>query len=143
MNLELDTSFIVMPDMCNYMKIADQPMIFGGAFFAEMDKAAAICVSRLLHDSECDSSVTHKFSGTFHKPAKCGDTIFLAAKVTELRRKGIEITVVAEREERTSPDRDKVAEAKFVFVSRKGNDYGNDRHVHCNSVGTCILRLHA
>ena len=119
MNLKYDTSFVIMPGDCNAMF----PMIFGGAFFSRMDLCAAVCVSRLLHDSECDSAVTHKFSGTFHVPTELGDIIFLYAEVKELRHKAIRVEVRAYREKRCRPERDFVAVAEFVFVSRKGGKY--------------------
>lgn len=119
MNLEFNTTFVVMPKHCNYM----YPMIFGGAFFSELDLAAASCVGRLLHDSECDSAVTHKFSGTFHKAAECGDLIFLECKITQLRIKGIAVNVKAYREKRSERYRDFIAEADFVFVSKKDGQF--------------------
>lgn len=120
MNLVFENSFTVMPTHCNYMF----PMIFGGAFFSELDLCAACCVNRLLHDSECDSAVTHKVLDlTFHKPAFAGDIIFMKAVVTELRNKSITVTVTAEREKRASPGRDHIVDAKFVFVSKKDGEY--------------------
>jgi len=115
MNTYFETNFVVMPADCNYM----YPMIFGGAFFSKMDLAAAACVSRLLHDSECDSAVTHKFSGTFHAAAECGDLIFLKCKVVELRTKSIRVLVAATREKRAVQGVDFIAEAEFIFCSKK------------------------
>jgi len=99
------------------------PMIFGGHFFSEMDLCAACCVNRLLHDSECDSAVTHKFEGTFHAPTENGDLIFLEAEVVELRTKAVVVVVKAFREKRAVAGRDFVAEAKFVFVTKKDGLY--------------------
>ncbi len=98
-------------------------MVFGGAFFAELDKAAAVCVSRALHDSECDSAVTHKYEGTFHKPTYAGDIIFIDCEIVELRKKAIVVRVSAYREKHAVKGRDFVAEANFVFVSRKEGQY--------------------
>lgn len=108
-----------MPSDCNYMF----PMIFGGAFFAQMDLAAASCVSRLLHASDCDSAVTHKFSGTFHAAAQCGDLIFLECTVDSVRKKAIIVSVRAFREKRAQPGRDFIAEAEFVFCSKKDGKF--------------------
>lgn len=119
MNLKFDTNFTVMPKHCNYM----YPMIFGGHFFSEMDLCAACCVNRLLHDSECDSAVTHKFEGTFHAAAENGDLVFLEAEVTELRTKAVVVSVKAYREKRANAGRDFVADAKFVFVTKKEGQY--------------------
>lgn len=120
MNLIFENSFTVMPTHCNYMF----PMIFGGAFFSELDLCAACCVNRLLHDSECDSAVTHKVLDlTFHKPAYAGDIIFMRAEVIGLRSKAIEVKVTAEREKRAEPGRDHIAEGRFIFVSKKDGEY--------------------
>lgn len=118
-NLKFETTFTVLPKHCNYM----YPMIFGGAFFSELDLCAASAVSRLLHDSDCDSAVTHKFEGTFHAAAESGDIVFLQAEIVELRKKAIVIKVEAFRERRSTSGRDKVADARFVFVSKKGGNF--------------------
>src|SRR5258708_35733694 len=115
MNLLFDNSFVVMPKHCNYM----YPMIFGGHFFSEMDLCAATCVTRLLHDSECDSAVTYKFEGTFHAACEAGDIVFLRAEIVELRRNAVVVNVKAHRERRPKGGKEHVADAKFVFVTRK------------------------
>jgi acyl-CoA hydrolase len=128
MNLSHATSFIVMPDQTNYLRTASgDGMIFGGAFMAELDKAAAACVGRLLHDSECDSAVTFKvLDGIFYAPAQCGDLIFLNAKVIELRNKSVTVQVEAYRERRAKKGQDKIAKFTFVFVTKKGEQF----HAH-------------
>ena len=115
MNTLFETNFTVLPKHCNY----HLPMIFGGEFLAQMDLAAAMCVSRLLHDSECDSAVTYEFSGRFLAAAEMGDIIFLKCEVTELRKKAVVVSIVADREKRAEPGRDVVAKAEFVFVTKK------------------------
>jgi acyl-CoA hydrolase len=116
MNLEFETNFVVMPTHTNYMA----PMIFGGAFFAEIDLCAAQCVRRLLHDSPtCTASVTHKFEGSFHKPCYAGDLVFIKARVVELRYKAVKVEVQAHRERRGGPERDLVFEGSFVFITVK------------------------
>ena len=119
MNLEFETNFVVMPKHCNYM----YPMIFGGHFFSEMDLAAASCVNRLLHSSECDSAVTYKFEGTYHAAAESGDLIFLYAKVIELRSKAVVVSITAYREKRAEEKRDFIAKAKFVFCTKKQGQF--------------------
>ena len=119
MNLNFATTFTVLPKHTNYM----YPMIFGGSFFSEMDLCAASCVNRLLHDSECDSAVTHKFEGTFHAACECGDLVFLTAKITELRKKAVVVKVTAFRERRGKAGRDHVADANFVFVTKKDGKF--------------------
>lgn len=130
-----ETNFTVYPEHTNSMS----PLIFGGAFFSEMDKAAANTVRRLIYQSDCKSAVTHKFSGTFHKPCYLGDLIFLECKVTDIGKKSFVIAVKAFREFRIADretiaetntrrilvsvpvesDRELVAEGEFVFVTVK------------------------
>ena len=113
MNLEFETNFTVLPKHTNYMF----PMIFGGAFFSELDLCAAVCVNRFLHDSDCEGAVTHKADVTYLAPCYVGDTIYMKANVTSVGKKSIVVDVIADRERRGSPERDRVADAKFVFVS--------------------------
>lgn len=119
MNTVYENSFIVMPKDCNYMF----PMIFGGAFMSQLDMCAAACVNRLLHDSECDCAVTYKYEGTFHAAAESGDIVFMRAEVVELRRNAVVVTVRAEREKRGNPARDHVADARFVFCTKKESKF--------------------
>jgi acyl-CoA hydrolase len=119
MNLEFETTFTVMPKHCNY----HFPMIFGGAFFSELDICAAMCVNRLLHDSDCDTAVTYKFEVTYHAAAESGDLIFMKAQVVELRRNAVVVEVKAHREKQAKVGRDFVADAKFVFVTKKDGKY--------------------
>jgi acyl-CoA hydrolase len=86
-NLEYENSFSVLPKHCNWQ----MPMIFGGVFMSELDLCAAAAVSRLLHDTECDSAVTYKASFTFHLPAEMGDLIFMKATIVELRTKAVKV----------------------------------------------------
>ena len=113
MNLEFETNFTVMPLHANYMS----PMIFGGAFYSEIDLCAAVCVNRFLHDSTCEAAVTHKSDVTYLAPCYVGDTIYMKAKIVSTGKKSIVVEVEAEREQRGSPERDRVATGKFVFVS--------------------------
>lgn len=117
MNLKFETSFWVMPKDCN----AYYPMIFGGAFFSEMDICAASCVKRLLHDSECDSAVTYKFEGTFHAAAQAGDLVLLEAEIVELRNKAITISVKGYRD--SKEQKELLASARFVFVTKKDGQF--------------------
>ncbi len=117
----MNTTFTVMPSQTNYLG----GMIFGGAFFSQMDLAAATAVDELLslNSSECDSAVTHKADVTFHKPTYVGDMIGLSTNVVEVRTKAIVIHVKALRKQRNKLSYDFVAEGTFVFVSRKGEKY--------------------
>lgn len=108
-----ENSFVVLPKHANY----HSPMIFGGEFFAQLDLCAATCVNRFLHDSDCETAVTHKAEVTFLAPCYVGDIIFMKARVASTGKKSIVIDVTAERERRQSAERDLVATVKFVFVS--------------------------
>jgi acyl-CoA hydrolase len=126
MNLKYETNFAVLPIHTNW-KI---PLIFGGAFFSQLDLAAASCVRQVLHLSECDNAVTFKFNGTFHAPSYMGDMIYIYAEITEMRQKSITIKVEAYREphptgEIIEPKRIHVASAEFVFVTMKDGKYQN------------------
>lgn len=123
MNLTFESTFTVLPKHCNW----HIPMIFGGQFMSELDLAASAVCDRLLRDegSPCDRAVTYEFSGRFLGAAECGDIIFLKAEIVELRLKGMGVEVVAEREHRSTPGRERIAEAKFVFVSKQGDKYLN------------------
>lgn len=118
-NIEYENSFSVMPKHCNW----HMPMIFGGAFMGELDLCAAAAVSRVLHDSECDSAVTYKANFTFYAPAESGDLIFMKARITELRSKAVSIKVTAHRERRATRGRDLMAEAEFVFCTKLGDKF--------------------
>ena len=110
---KFETNFLVMPDQTNAMT----PMIFGGAFFAQMDLCAANTVRRALYQSTvCNAAVTHKFEGTYRIPCYLGDLILLIGEIVEVRHKAIVVKVEAYRE-RKHVERELVADAKFVFVS--------------------------
>jgi len=121
MNLRHETSFTVYPVDANSMF----PMIFGGAFFSYLDKAAAVAVKRLLHDSpSCQTAVTHKFEGTYLKPCYVGDLIFIEAEIISLGKKSVVVQTKAFREKAPSKcdsakvaTRELVADARYVFVT--------------------------
>lgn len=125
---------------CNWM----YPMIFGGAFMSELDLCAASAVSRLLHDSECKEAVTHKAEFTFHAAAEAGDLVIMKAKIVELRHRGIGIEVKAYRERQAREGQDFIAEAHFVFVSKKNGVFHNhglvlpERGESCSSKSSVI-----
>ncbi|MBS1722500.1 MAG: hypothetical protein JSS66_05775 [Armatimonadetes bacterium] len=118
------SSFIVMPEHCNYRL----PQIFGGAFMAQLDLCAASACTELLQfsDSPCDNAVTYKvLELTFHKAAQLGDIVFMEATVVELRNNAIVVQVEAYRQPREDkfPERIHAATSKFVFVTLKGDKY--------------------
>jgi acyl-CoA hydrolase len=118
-HMTFETAFTVMPDQCNNQL----PMIFGGALFSQMDLCAAMCSARALQDSECDSAVTHKCDLTFLAAAMLGDIVFLKATIIEFRKKAIVMWVEARRERRNKKGSDLIAQAKFVFVSKKNGEF--------------------
>jgi len=120
MNLIYETSFTVYPEDTNI----HLPLIFGGAFFGHLDKAAAVAVRRLLYDSTtCKGAVTHKVENlTFHKPCYMGDLIFIRAEIVSLGVKSVVVDVTAHRENLPQIDQqpaelELAAAAKFVFVT--------------------------
>lgn len=119
-----NTSFIVMPTMCNFRF----PQIFGGAFMAKLDLCAAATCSQLLQfsNSPCDNAVTYKVLDlTFFKSASLGDLIFLEGTVVELRNNSITVNVKAYKQDRLQkyPEPILCAEATFVFVTLKDSNY--------------------
>lgn len=120
MNLKFSNSFVVLPRQCNW----HYPMIFGGAFLAELDLCAFTAVSRLLHDSECDTAVTYKvLEVTFHRAAEAGEIVFLEAEIVDMRHRSVTVQVKAYRERQALSGRDFIAEAKFVFVTKKNGEF--------------------
>lgn len=120
--LKHSNSFVVMPTHTNYM----YPLIFGGAFMSELDLCAATLVNKLVKKSDSvDNAVTHKADFTFHAPSYAGDVIYMFAKVVELGKKSVVIQVEGYREPRDSDNHIHVATAKFVFVTRMGDEYRN------------------
>ena len=120
MNTKYETSFQVFPHHCNPL----MPRIFGGALWGLMDTAAHTTVLRLLHDSECNQAVTYKTLGvTFFAESNLGDIIFLYCEVVELRKKGVSVKVVAEKEQPGIPGRTKVAEDTLIFCTKKDGKF--------------------
>lgn len=114
MNKTFQTSFTVMPGDTNW----HYPLIFGGAFFSQMDLCAANTVNRLLYASKtCEAAVTHKAEVAFHKPTYAGDLITLIGEVVSTGKKSVVVTVKAYRENHKKQEPELVGEGKFVFVS--------------------------
>jgi len=111
--MSFTTSFIVFPKHCNHLK----ELIFGGAFMAEMDLAAAHCVRRALFDTEngVKNAVTHKASFTFLKPSYVGDLLELEASIKSLGEKSLTVEVKARRNRNRVYDN--IALGEFVFIS--------------------------
>lgn len=115
-----DTSFTVMPEHVNY----SAKIIFGGAAFSQLDLAAAAAVRRMLYNSEyADGAVTHKASVTFHCAPVLGDIIFIKAVITEAKDRHFVIRVHADVERYGTGKKFSFADAKFVFVAKKGEAF--------------------
>jgi acyl-CoA hydrolase len=126
MKTQFKTSFLVLPKHTNH----HFPLIFGGAFFSQLDIAAYSCVRQVLFNSECDNAVTYKFDGEFVKPSFLGDIIYIECEITEMRFKTISVKVDAFREPSPTDhvennERIHVAKANFVFVTMKNGEYVN------------------
>jgi acyl-CoA hydrolase len=107
-------SFMVFPEDMNYAGT-----LFGGKILAEMDKAAAKAVRRILYGTACEGAVTVSLDKVdFMKPAHLGDIIELLARITRLGRTSIEIHVHVSKENHLG-EIDTICEATFVFVSLK------------------------
>lgn len=118
--LVFNNSFVVMPKDCNYMF----PLIFGGAFMAQLDLCGAALVNKVIKRSNLvNNAVTFKADFEFVGPSYSGDLIHMHAVVTELRKKSIAVKISAYREPRNEIKDSLVAVANFVFVTRYGEVY--------------------
>ena len=122
MHTKYTSSFRIFPEHTNHMA----PCIFGGAFFSEMDLAAANCVYRALYSSKCQGAVTHKANVTFHKPTYQGDLIFIEAEIKDCNHKSIVVDTKAYRESEDS-ERELVAEVEFVFITIETTECMKDK----------------
>lgn len=107
--MKYTTSFIVFPKHCNHHK----DLIFGGAFMAELDLAAAHCVRKALdgNPNGVENAVTHKAEFEFKKPSYVGDVLDLEATVVDFGKKSIDIQVRAKR------GKELIADANFIFIT--------------------------
>lgn len=116
---ELETGFTVYPQHLN----DSPPLIFGGAFFGEMDKVAQRVVKRWLelNNSDCKNAVTHIANVKFHGPCYLGDWIDLEGVYESHGPKSVVVYV------RATKNGVLVAETEFVFVSILNNDTLKDK----------------
>ncbi len=107
--MKYTTSFIVFPKHCNHHK----ELIFGGAFMAELDLAAAHCVRKMLkgNPSGIVNAVTHKADFDFMKPTYVNDVLDLEASITTYRNKSLTVIVTAKRDDAL------IAVGNFVFIT--------------------------
>jgi len=107
--MKYTTSFIVFPKHCNHLK----DLIFGGAFMAELDLAAAHAVRIALigNTNGIENAVTYKATFEFLKPSYVGDLLEIDAEVTNFGTKSVEVLVTAKR------GRDTIAVGDFIFIT--------------------------
>lgn len=111
--MKYNASLIVFPKHCNHLK----ELIFGGAFMAEMDLAAAHCVRLALFDTEngVKNAVTHKASFTFLKPSYVGDLLEFEANIISMGKKSLTVEVKVRRNRNRVFDN--IAVGEFVFIT--------------------------
>lgn len=107
-------SFMVFPEDMNYAGT-----LFGGKILAEMDKAAAKAVRRILYGTDCDGCVTAGISKIdFKNPAHTGDFIELNAFITKLGKSSVHVDVFVTRED-FKGNIQPICNGSFVFVALK------------------------
>ena len=88
--------------------------IFGGWVLSQMDSAGGIASSELARGR----TVTVRIDGmTFLKPVKVGDTLCVYTEIEKVGRTSMHIHVECWAKRFLKDDREKVTEAKFVFVA--------------------------
>jgi acyl-CoA hydrolase len=107
----MKTTFTIMPSDANYM----YPLVFGGAFFSQIDLCAAITARDYLikNNYQFKQAITHTANVVWFKPSYVGDIIELNGQVTSIGEKSLVIQVVASRKY----SNDVIARADLVFVS--------------------------
>lgn len=112
LNVVHESSFVVYPADLNHMDT-----LFGGRLASEMDRTAGIAVRRLLYSSKtARRAVTMKVEDLeFDRPCRKGDLVLVRAKVVDLGRKSVKVSVLASREEAKALE--SVATATFIFVA--------------------------
>jgi len=88
--------------------------IFGGWLMAQMDMAAGIIAARHSHGRAATIAVEGM---KFHHPVHVGDEVSVYATLTSVGRTSMVIAVEAWRRPRTGDDRDRVTQARFIFVA--------------------------
>jgi acyl-CoA thioesterase YciA len=98
--------------------------IFGGWLLSQMDLAGGIASSERAHGR----TVTLKLDGMiFHKPVKVGDTLCVYTELEHVGRTSMRFHIEAWAKRSLDRRREKVTEAKFVFVAVDEN--GRPREV--------------
>ena len=88
--------------------------IFGGWLMAQMDMAAGIIAARHSHGRAATIAVEGM---KFHHPVHIGDEVSVYAVLTSVGRTSMVIQVEAWRRPRTGDDRNRVTQARFIFVA--------------------------
>lgn len=127
-------TFTVFPDHLNW-----SGTLFGGKLLAELDSAAANCARKILYGTSCNGLVTATLNKVdFKAPAHLGDIIEMHTVITDLGRSSIEVTVVANKEEK-SGSRSEICQASFVFVALKdGKPHPHNTRLTDLNTGTYV-----
>ncbi len=88
--------------------------IFGGWLMAQMDMAAGIIAARHCQGRAATIAVEGM---KFEKPVHVGDEVSVYAGLTSVGRTSMVIDVEAWRRPRTGYERERVTEARFIFVA--------------------------
>lgn len=143
-----------MPEHTNYRS----PLIFGGAFMAKMDLAAAERIALFFratykerktyaeenNTSLVDNAVTHTIDHCiFNAPSFLGDIIRLESRIIKAERRHIWVHVQAFRTPRNPEEQAKtepLAEMKLSFVTQQGETYAphNLEKIFGNEILECF-----
>jgi acyl-CoA hydrolase len=104
---ETRAEYLVLPADANDL----YPLIFGGAFYSQMDRCAAIVARKFLKSTACKVAVTHISEVVFHLPSYSGEVLEIVGDVVSAHKKSIVIKVHAWR------GQDLIATVKHVFIS--------------------------
>jgi acyl-CoA thioesterase YciA len=88
--------------------------IFGGWLMAQMDIAAGITAARHCQGRAATIAVE---AMTFEKPVHIGDEVSVYAVLASVGRTSMVIDIEAWRRARTGYERERVTEARFIFVA--------------------------
>jgi acyl-CoA thioesterase YciA len=88
--------------------------IFGGWLMAQMDMGAGIIAARHCHGRAATIAVEGM---KFHHPVHIGDEVSVYARLISVGRTSMVIDVESWRRARTGDERERVTQARFIFVA--------------------------
>ena len=116
---EIESIRQVFPEHCN----PKMPQMFGGDLYGMMDELAHSLVLLNLKNTPCDGAVTHIWDGKFIGEPNLGDILVIQARVMEVRKKAIKVSVGASA---IAPDQryiKSIARGDFVFCTKFGRAF--------------------